>query len=109
MLVPPHLKRQWLARRLEVTLHARFELAVTVERGGVHNRAASRVETVGFRGVNVRLSGSVTALAVDALGKRAAELRTFRLFYNGDSGYPLWHDMHPASMGRLKSRWLARS
>ncbi len=70
MLVSRNLKRQRRARGLEVTLHARFELALTIEFRGVHNRSQARFDVAGFHCIDVGLSRSVTPLAVDALGQR---------------------------------------
>ena len=79
MLVAANLKRQRAARRFEVALHARLELPVAVERCGVHDRAAARLDVAGFQRIDMRLPGTVTTLAVDALRQRAIESRALAI------------------------------
>ena len=75
-----NLKRQRAARRLEVTLHARLELALAVElRRGSQSRGRPASSVAGFHRIDVRLPGSMATLAVDALGQRVAEFRALEI------------------------------
>ena len=98
MLVSRNLKRQRRARGLEVTLHARFELAVAIEFRGVHNRAQARFDVAGFHRIDVRLSRTVATLAIDALGQTLAELRTLESS-TGLAGLPRRSSAERASEG----------
>src|ERR1043166_240568 len=73
MLVATNLKRQGRAGRLEVALHADFELPFAIQRRRVDDRVATCVDIPAAHGIDMPLSGTVTALAVDAF-RQVSEL-----------------------------------
>jgi hypothetical protein len=64
-----------------MTLQARVELAIAAECGGIDDGPPRSIEIVTPDGVNVRLPGTMTPLAVDAVGQRT-ESWTFPIIFD---------------------------
>src|SRR6186713_1928989 len=62
-----------------MTLHARLELALAAEFRGVHNRTYTRFDVPGFHCIDVRLTGTVAALAIDPIRQGVSELWPFEI------------------------------
>ena len=82
LLVPFNPKRQRTARRLEVALHARFELLVTIELRRIHDCQNARFLVASLFRRDMRLPRTMATLAVDALGKCVAEPRAAAVIFD---------------------------
>ena len=69
LLVALDPKRQRTARRLEVALHACFELPVTIQFGRIHDCQDDGFLVAALDRLDMRPSRTMATLAVDALGK----------------------------------------
>src|SRR5262249_20743095 len=74
MLVPANLKRERAAGRLEVALHADFQLPLAIQRRRVDDCVSTCVDIPGAHRSDMPLSGAVTALAIDPFGQVTSEL-----------------------------------
>src|SRR5688572_17994653 len=78
-VVTADLERQQAARRLEMTLHARVELPLATQRGGIDDGTSRSVEIVARDRIDVLLPGTMTALAINTVGKGISKSRTFAI------------------------------
>ena len=97
LLVPFNPKRQRTARRLEVALHARLELLVTIELRRIHDCQNARFHVASLFRRDMRLPWTMATLAVDALGKCVAEPRAAAVIF----------DERTSSQRAPKSAWVA--
>jgi hypothetical protein len=74
MLVTANLKWQRAAGRLEVALHAHFELPLAIQRRRVDDCGAAGADIPSAHRSNMPLSGAVTPLAINAFGQATRKL-----------------------------------